>query len=135
MKKCFEQYNYFKYLENKMSETEQQSFEEHLKLCPHCQIMINQLQLIDNWKEQKQNVMLSAYFYDNLLHKLKHENEIEHRYKKWQPVLIVTLCTIAVFLGILLGNYYSNRILNNNTAGYLQVNEINQETIELSLLQ
>jgi predicted anti-sigma-YlaC factor YlaD len=95
--------NIFFYLDNELSEEKRINFESHLKLCPQCKVLFENVASTYNLILEENQVAVNPFFYHKLKAKIETKEE-SHIIKVLSNVLKPLAIAASVALGIMIGN-------------------------------
>ena len=132
------------YINNDLSNFENENIKNHLKNCKTCYEISSELHTTMNLFDDRITLQPNPFLYTRILQKLNNSKTIQGNYsifpvfkKVLQPVIFSLLLMFSVFLGIKLGNTYQTDQQEKNTSSLTieyYFNDFEQEAIEVSLL-
>lgn len=133
------------YINNELSNTENENVKSHLESCAICNEIVVELQNTMNLFDDRITLQPNPFLYTrilqelNILHTVQDNNGFLPVFKRvLLPVIFSLLLIFSVFLGITLGNIYETNQQEKETS-LLTIeyffNDLEQETVEVSLLK
>lgn len=133
------------YINNELSNTENENVKSHLESCAICNEIVVELQNTMNLFDDRITLQPNPFLYTrilqelNILHTVQDNNGFLPVFKRvLLPVMFSLLLIFSVFLGITLGNIYETNQQEKETSSLTIeyfFNDLEQETVEVSLLK
>lgn len=133
------------YINNELSNTENENVKSHLESCAICNEIVVEFQNTMNLFDDRITLQPNPFLYTrilqelNILHTVQDNNGFLPVFKRvLLPVMFSLLLIFSVFLGITLGNIYETNQQEKETSSLTIeyfFNDLEQETVEVSLLK